>query len=125
MVNSSQPQSNVNLRYCILNIRFATEFAMLVDMPLNSFPLTVSRGTELKLKAAESRIYFDVGFWGDLVPENAFNKSALEDLLQAGVFGLKSFMCPSGINDFPMTNSSHIKVIMGYLLAGSLVGLGV
>ncbi|KAK9919306.1 hypothetical protein M0R45_027910 [Rubus argutus] len=67
----------------------------------------------------------DLYFWGDLVPENTFNKSALEDLLQAGVFGLKSFMCPSGINDFPMTNSSHIKVIMGYLLAGSLVGLGV
>ncbi|XP_004294029.1 PREDICTED: allantoinase [Fragaria vesca subsp. vesca] len=82
----------------------------LVDMPLNSFPSTVSRETlELKLKAAESRIYVDVGFWGGLVPENAFNKSALEDLLNAGALGLKSFMCPSGINDFPMTNSSHIK----------------
>ncbi|KAL6183558.1 hypothetical protein ACLB2K_044969 [Fragaria x ananassa] len=82
----------------------------LVDMPLNSFPSTVSKETlELKLKAAESRIYVDVGFWGGLVPENEFNKSALEDLLNAGALGLKSFMCPSGINDFPMTNSSHIK----------------
>ncbi|KAL6181158.1 hypothetical protein ACLB2K_047813 [Fragaria x ananassa] len=42
---------------------------------------------ELKLKAAESRIYVDVGFWGGLVPENAFNKSALEDLLNAGALG--------------------------------------
>ncbi|RXH86157.1 hypothetical protein DVH24_017210 [Malus domestica] len=79
-------------------------------MPLNSEPSTVSRETlELKIKAAKSRIYVDVGFWGGLVPENAFNASALEDLLDAGVLGLKSFMCPSGINDFPMTNASHIK----------------
>ncbi|THG06831.1 hypothetical protein TEA_001980 [Camellia sinensis var. sinensis] len=41
----------------------------LVDMPLNSFPSTVSEET----------------------------------------FELKSFMCPSGINDFPMTNAGHIK----------------
>ncbi|CAK9152520.1 unnamed protein product [Ilex paraguariensis] len=82
----------------------------LIDMPLNSFPSTVSEETfKLKLEAAEGRIYVDVGFWGGLVPENAFNASALEGLLRAGVLGLKSFMCPSGINDFPMTNASHIK----------------
>ncbi|KAK7837869.1 allantoinase [Quercus suber] len=106
----------------------------LVDMPLNSFPSTVSQETlKLKIKAAKERIYVDVGmlsnlylslliilglvfltilptgFWGGLVPENAFNASALEALLNAGVLGLKSFMCPSGINDFPMTNASHIK----------------
>jgi hypothetical protein len=46
------------------------------------------------------------------VPENAFNPSALESLLNAGVLGLKSFMCPSGINDFPMTNSTHIEVCL-------------
>ncbi|CAB4317979.1 unnamed protein product [Prunus armeniaca] len=46
---------------------------------------------------------------GGLVPENAFNGSALEDLLNAGVLGLKSLMCPSGISVFLMTNASHIK----------------
>ncbi|XP_031116622.1 allantoinase [Ipomoea triloba] len=82
----------------------------LIDMPLNSFPSTVSEETlNLKIEAAEGRIYVDVGFWGGLVPENAFNASALQRLLNAGALGLKSFMCPSGINDFPMTNSSHIK----------------
>lgn len=82
----------------------------LVDMPLNSFPSTVSEETlKLKIEAAEGRIFVDVGFWGGLVPENAFNASALEGLLKAGVLGLKSFMCPSGINDFPMTNTTHIK----------------
>ncbi|KAL7130046.1 hypothetical protein ABFS83_13G107700 [Erythranthe nasuta] len=82
----------------------------LIDMPLNSYPSTVSEETlKLKTKAAKGRIFVDVGFWGGLVPENAFNATALDRLLQAGALGLKSFMCPSGINDFPMTNSSHIK----------------
>ncbi|PVH36024.1 hypothetical protein PAHAL_7G340600 [Panicum hallii] len=82
----------------------------LVDMPLNSFPSTVSEETlKLKLEAARDKLFVDVGFWGGLVPENAFNPSALESLLNAGVLGLKSFMCPSGINDFPMTNSTHIE----------------
>lgn len=82
----------------------------LVDMPLNSDPSTVSVETlNLKIKAAENNIFVDVGFWGGLVPENAFNATALDHLLQAGVLGLKSFMCPSGINDFPMTNINHIK----------------
>ncbi|KAK7246522.1 hypothetical protein RIF29_41391 [Crotalaria pallida] len=81
-----------------------------VDMPLNNNPSTVSKETlELKLEAAEDKIYVDVGFWGGLVPENAHNTSILEGLLSAGVLGLKSFMCPSGINDFPMTTIDHIK----------------
>lgn len=29
------------------------------------------------------------GFWGGLVPENAFNTGALESLLSAGALGLK------------------------------------
>jgi hypothetical protein len=29
------------------------------------------------------------GFWGGLVPENAYNASVLEDLLAAGALGLK------------------------------------
>ncbi|XP_027358934.1 allantoinase isoform X2 [Abrus precatorius] len=81
-----------------------------VDMPLNNYPTTVSKETlKLKLEAAEDKIYVDAGFWGGLVPENALNKSILEGLLSAGVLGVKSFMCPSGINDFPMTTIDHIK----------------
>ncbi|GER36467.1 allantoinase [Striga asiatica] len=82
----------------------------LIDMPLNSDPSTTSEETlKLKIKAAQKRIFVDVGFWGGLVPENAQNTTILERLLEAGALGLKSFMCPSGINDFPMTNASHIK----------------
>lgn len=88
----------------------------LIDMPLNNFPSTVSEETlKLKIDAADEKIYVDVGFWGGLVPDNAFNASTLEGLLNAGVLGLKSFMCPSGINDFPMTNASHIKAGLSVL----------
>ncbi|CAN6461848.1 unnamed protein product [Victoria cruziana] len=83
---------------------------MLVDMPLNSDPSTTTvEALQLKVDSAKRNIYVDVGFWGGLVPENAFNLTSLKGLLDAGVLGLKSFMCPSGINDFPMTNVSHIK----------------
>ncbi|URE15673.1 Amidohydrolase family [Musa troglodytarum] len=62
----------------------------LVDMPLNSFPSTVSEETlRMKVEAAQKKIYVDVGFWGGLVPDNAFNISMLEGLLHAGVLGLK------------------------------------
>ncbi|XP_040865842.1 allantoinase isoform X3 [Glycine max] len=81
-----------------------------VDMPLNNHPTTVSKETlKLKLEAAENKIYVDVGFWGGLIPENAHNTSILEGLLSAGVLGLKSFMCSSGISDFPLTTIHHIK----------------
>ncbi|KAL2552487.1 Allantoinase [Forsythia ovata] len=38
------------------------------------------------------------------MPLNSFRSTVSEETLK-----LKSFMCHSGINDFPMTNSSHIK----------------
>lgn len=88
----------------------------LIDMPLNSLPTTISKETlEMKLQAAKDKLLVDVGFWGGLVPENAFNSSALFDLLNAGALGLKSFMCPSGINDFAMTDESHIKAALPVL----------
>lgn len=88
----------------------------IIDMPLNSLPTTISKETfELKLHAAKDKLAVDVGFWGGLVPENAFDSSALDELLGAGVLGLKSFMCPSGIDDFPMTDATHIKATLPIL----------
>ncbi|KAI4299370.1 hypothetical protein L6164_032837 [Bauhinia variegata] len=81
-----------------------------VDMPLNNHPTTVSKETlELKLEATKKKLYVDVGFWGGLIPENALNSSILDGLLSAGVLGVKTFMCPSGIDDFPMTTIDHIR----------------
>ncbi|KAG6546657.1 hypothetical protein Mapa_011846 [Marchantia paleacea] len=88
----------------------------LVDMPLNSFPSTTTKEYfNMKKEAAKGNISVDVGFWGGLVPDNAANLTVLDELLSSGALGLKSFMCPSGINDFPMTTASHIQAALPVL----------
>ncbi|XP_073219696.1 allantoinase-like [Cicer arietinum] len=80
-----------------------------VDRPPNNNPTTMSKETlELKLEATENKIYVDV-FWGGMILENALNTSILEGLLIIGVLCAMSFMCPLGIDDFPMTTIDHIK----------------
>jgi allantoinase len=71
----------------------------IVDMPLNSVPPTTTlAGLEAKRSAAESQAYVDVGFWGGAVPGNGAD---LEPLHDAGVFGFKCFLLPSGVEEFP------------------------
>lgn len=87
-----------------------------VDMPLNSHPATTTaKDLKDKIAASKDKIYIDVGFWGGLVPENAYNESVLTDLLAAGALGLKSFMCPSGTDDFPATSAKQIKASLPVL----------
>jgi allantoinase len=88
----------------------------IVDMPLNAHPTTTTKQhLDEKKEAAEGKLYIDTGFWGGLVPDNAYNSSILEELLEAGALGLKSFMCPSGIEDFPATTAQHIKASLPVL----------
>src|SRR5712692_11149152 len=62
----------------------------LVDMPLNSSPVTTSvEALEVKMRAAAGRIWVDCGFWGGLVPGNA---KSLQPLLEAGVAGREAFL---------------------------------
>ncbi len=71
----------------------------IVDMPLNSIPPTTTvAGLEVKLATAWSQAYVDVGFWGGAVPHNLAD---LEPLHDAGVFGFKCFLLPSGVDEFP------------------------
>ncbi len=71
----------------------------IVDMPLNSIPPTTTvAGLEVKAAAAWSQVYVDVGFWGGAVPHNLAD---LEPLHDAGVFGFKCFLLPSGVEEFP------------------------
>jgi allantoinase len=71
----------------------------LLDMPLNSIPPTVD-GAALAAKraAAAGRVAVDVGFWGGAVPTNL---GRLGELHEAGVFGVKCFVAPSGVDEFP------------------------
>ena len=84
-----------------------------VDMPLNSFPTTVTADVfARKLAAARGKLHVDVAFWGGLVPHNADNATELGELLDAGVVGLKAFMSPSGIDDFERTTPAHLAAAL-------------
>ena len=56
-----------------------------------------------------------MGFWAGLVPDNCDDPATLEGLLDAGAFGFKSFMAPSGINDFPNVSRIHIEAALPLL----------
>ncbi len=79
----------------------------LFDMPLNSIPPTTTvGGLEVKLEAAAGRTLVDVGFWGGLVPENL---AELETLVAHGVPGVKCFLAPSGVPEFPHVTEEHLR----------------
>jgi allantoinase len=69
-----------------------------IDMPLNSSPPTLDRGSfEAKLAALTGRARTDFALWGGLTPDNL---GELEALAECGVVGFKAFMSSSGIEDF-------------------------
>ncbi len=71
----------------------------IIDMPLNSIPPTTTvEALETKRAAAADQAWVDVGFWGGAVPDNLTDLRPLHD---AGVFGLKCFLLPSGVDEFP------------------------
>lgn len=71
----------------------------LIDMPLNSIPATTSvSALRAKGNAAAGQCAVDVGFLGGLVPGSVAEIPALHS---AGVFGFKSFLCDSGVDEFP------------------------
>ena len=89
----------------------------LVDMPLNSHPVTTSaQALQAKLSAAKAHIgrslWCDVGFWGGLIEGNA---SQVTPLLDGGVLGLKAFLVDSGLADFPAARQADLRAVMPLL----------
>ena len=79
----------------------------IVDMPLNSIPPTTTVGNlEAKRKVADGQTFVDVGLWGGAIPGNTAD---LEPLHQAGVFGFKSFLAPSGVDEFPHLTGDQLE----------------
>ena len=79
----------------------------LVDMPLNSSPVTISVKTfQDKLAATQGKLYCNCGFWGGIVPANA---DKLEELMDAGVLGIKAFLTHSGIDEFPNVTLDDLR----------------
>lgn len=82
----------------------------LVDMPLNSIPPTTTlAGLEAKQDAAAGELAVDVGFWGGAVPGNVGD---LEPLWDAGVFGFKCFLSPSGVDEFPALAPGDLRAAL-------------
>jgi allantoinase len=85
----------------------------LVDMPLNSAPVTTSvANLRLKQAATQGQLHTNVGFWGGIVPGNA---AEVEPLIAAGVLGFKAFLTHSGIDDFPNATESDLRQVMPLL----------
>lgn len=82
----------------------------IVDMPLNALPPTVTADAlAVKRAAAEGRCAVDVGFWGGAVPGN---RAALRALHDAGVYGFKCFLSPSGVEEFPELDEAGLREAM-------------
>ncbi|MEU4200047.1 allantoinase AllB [Streptomyces sp. NPDC026294] len=83
----------------------------LVDMPLNSLPPTTTEANlHTKREVARSKAHIDVGFWGGAVPGNIKDLRPLHD---AGVFGFKCFLSPSGVEEFPELDQEQLAAALG------------
>jgi allantoinase len=87
----------------------------IVDMPLNSSPVTTSvAALRAKRKAAAGQCQIDVAFYGGLVPGSAQHVPALID---AGVCGIKAFLCDSGLDEFPAVTEYDLRQALPVLAA--------
>ncbi|PPH45517.1 allantoinase AllB [Rathayibacter sp. AY1C9] len=87
----------------------------IIDMPLNSIPPTTTvSGLEAKRAAAGPQAQVDVGFWGGAIPSNL---GTLRELHDAGVFGFKCFLSPSGVDEFPHLSREQLVEAMREIAA--------
>jgi allantoinase len=87
----------------------------LIEMPLNSIPATTTAaGFHEKIAAAAAQLSVDVGFWGGVVPGNV---AELRPLWEAGVFGFKCFLVPSGVDEFRHVGDSDLRAALPELAA--------
>ncbi|MEW1640836.1 allantoinase AllB [Streptomyces sp. NPDC091219] len=80
----------------------------LIDMPLNSLPPTTTvDNLRTKRQVAAAKAHMDVGFWGGALPDNVKDLRPLHD---AGVFGFKAFLSPSGVDEFPHLDQDQLAL---------------
>ncbi|RFU86593.1 allantoinase AllB [Streptomyces triticagri] len=82
----------------------------LVDMPLNSLPPTTTvEHLRIKQEVAAAKAHIDIGFWGGALPDNVKD---LAPLHEAGVYGFKCFLSPSGVDEFPELDQEQLATSM-------------
>ena len=63
-------------------------------------------GSATRAAAAAPQASVNVGFWGGAIPGNL---GALRPLHDAGVFGFKAFLSPSGVDEFPHLSPEQLE----------------
>ena len=87
----------------------------ILDMPLNSIPPTTTiDALREKRSAAEGKAHVDVGFWGGAVPGDLGH---LRELHEAGAFGFKCFLCPSGVDEFGSLELGQLRAAAAEIAA--------
>jgi len=82
----------------------------IVDMPLNSVPVTTAIDAfQTKLAAAREKLHVDLAFWGGVVPGNTLELTKLWD---SGVVGFKCFLIHSGVDEFPNVTEKDLREAM-------------
>lgn len=82
-------------------------YTAFIDMPLNSLPVTTTvEAFDRKLAAMRRSASVAYGLWGGLVPGNL---DQLAPMVERGAMGFKAFMCPSGLDEFPMCDEATLR----------------
>src|ERR1700687_5352997 len=94
----------------------------LADMPLNSLPPTVDEAAmRAKESSAARSAIVDYALWGGLV---GAEQSSIRELMMLGVVGLKAFLCPSGVPEFPHLDAGTLApALAAAAAAGHLVAV--
>jgi allantoinase len=92
------------------------------DMPLNCHPPTLdARSLALKRAAIAEHAYVDYACWGGVVPQSLAH---LGELHEAGVVGVKAFLCDSGLAEYPRVDEfSLLDIMQRCAELGLLLGL--
>jgi len=89
-----------------------------VDMPLNSSPVTTTiKAFEEKIAAAKNKLHANCGFWGGIIPGN---ETEIDPLIEHGVLGFKAFLVHSGIDEFPNVTEQDLRKAMPLIAKHSL-----
>lgn len=90
----------------------------LVDMPLNSSPVTTTAAAfDKKLAATKDQLHTNCGFWGGVIPGN---EKEIEPLIEKGVLGFKAFLIHSGIDEFPNVTEDDLRKAMPLIAESQL-----
>ena len=81
-----------------------------LDMPLNCHPPTLDRDALLTKHAAiAEHALVDYALWGGVVPDSLDH---LPELRDAGVVGVKAFLCDSGLAEYPPLDQARLELAM-------------